>query len=418
MGPISPQPFSTATCTDIPGAGLDQAVDLAVIGAGAAGCALAAALRLRGWRGSLTLLEIGRGPGGRTATRRSRSDPGLALNHGAPLFNITAHPEPLLLEPLRQAGWIAPFREAICSLDGQGRLGVALPDPLCSGQLWQGIPQMDGLCRGLLALADQAAPIAVRSGTLVRELEPKTNGDGWILRGASAEALLHCRWLVLSGTLLAHPRCQSVFGWPELPLQQAALQLQEPQLQQAASALAAMPSAASSNLLLSLNDTCAAAWRQQPWRILQFTAAAQQRWGIRRVSLQAMAAGRWGVVAESSAAFAESRLQVYGSRSSAAQVLGATPDPQAETAVIEVLDRALQDALGLSTAASERQLMRWGAAFPQAPGLPPELSLCPLSRIGFCGDAIAGLGFGRVEGALRSAEALAGQLLPLLPAAA
>lgn len=409
MGPINPPPLSADTRT---------AVDLAVIGAGAAGCALAAALRLRGWRGSLTLLEIGRGPGGRTATRRSRRDPGLALNHGAPLFNITAHPEPLLLEPLRQAGWIASFSEAICSLDGQGRLGSALADPLCSGQLWQGIPQMDGLCRGLLALADQAAPIALRSGTLVRELEPKTNGEGWILRGASGEALLHCRWLVLSGTLLAHPRCQSVFGWPELPLQQAALQLQEPQLQQAASALAAIPSVASSNLLLSLDDASAAAWRQQPWRILQFTAAAQERWGIRRVSLQAMAAGRWGVVVESSAAFAERRLQVYGSRSSAAQLLGVAPEPQAEAEVIEALERALQQALGLSTAASERQLMRWGAAFPQAPGLPPELSLCPLSRIGFCGDAIAGLGFGRVEGALRSAEALAGQLLPLLPAAA
>ena len=80
-------------------------MDLAVIGAGTAGCALAAALRLRGWSGSIALLEIGRGPGGRTATRRSRSDPSFALNHGAPLFNISASPEPKLLEPLRQGGW-------------------------------------------------------------------------------------------------------------------------------------------------------------------------------------------------------------------------------------------------------------------------------------------------------------------------
>jgi predicted NAD/FAD-dependent oxidoreductase len=127
-----------------------------------------------------------------------------------------------------------------------------------------------------------------------------------------------------------------------------------------------------------------------------------------------MPAGRWGVVVESSAAFAERHLQVYGSRSSAAQVLGAAPQPQAEAQVIEALDRNLQNAVGLSTAGADRQLMRWGAAFPQPPGLPPELSLCPDSRIGFCGDAIAGLGFGRVEGALRSAEALAERLLPLL----
>jgi predicted NAD/FAD-dependent oxidoreductase len=60
--------------------------------------------------------------------------------------------------------------------------------------------------------------------------------------------------------------------------------------------------------------------------------------------------------------------------------------------------------------------MRWGAAFPHGPGLAPELSLCPASRIGFCGDAIAGLGFGRVEGALRSAETLADHLGPFLGA--
>jgi len=31
-------------------------------------------------------------------------------------------------------------------------------------------------------------------------------------------------------------------------------------------------------------------------------------------------------------------------------------------------------------------------------------------QLGFCGDFVAGVGFGRVEGAMRSAEALAGRL--------
>jgi predicted NAD/FAD-dependent oxidoreductase len=395
------------------------ATDLAVIGAGTAGCALAAALRLRGWSGSITLLEIGRGPGGRTATRRSRSDPSFALNHGAPLFNISASPEPRLLEPLRQGGWIAPFNGPLASLDGEGRIGAAQPDPLSSGALWQGSPQMDGLCRGLLALAKQHGPTNLQSGTLVRALQPRSDGRGWQLYGSEGQPLLECSWLVLSGTLLAHPRCQTVFGWPDVPLQQAATQLREPQLCAAATALSQIESTASSNLLLSLSEaSTAASLRLQPWRLLQFTPAAQERWGIRRVSLQAMPAGRWGVVVESSAAFAERHLHVYGTGSSAAQVLGAAPQPQAEAQVIQALDQAVQQSLGLSTAGADRQLMRWGAAFPQSPGLARRLSLCPDSRIGFCGDAIAGLGFGRVEGALRSAEALAERLLPKLPASA
>jgi predicted NAD/FAD-dependent oxidoreductase len=389
-------------------------VDLAVIGAGAAGCGLAAALRQRGWRGTLALLEIGRGPGGRTATRRSRHNTGFALNHGAPLFNITAAPEPHLVQALRSEGRITPFAGAICSIDAAGRLGAALPDPLASGALWQGTPGMDGLCRGLLSLAQRTAPTPLLSDSLVRQLEPLAAGQGWRLQGSDGQALLECRWLVLSGTLLAHPRCQTAFGWNDVPLQQAAAQRGEPQLLAAAAALAAIPSRASSNLLLSLSEASAAAWRMQPWRLLQFNAAAQERWGIRRVSLQAMAAGHWGLVVESSAAFAARHLQVYGSRSSAAQLLGAAPEPQAEAQVIQTLDRQLRAALDLSTAGAERQLMRWGAAFPQAPGLPSTLSLCPDSHIGFCGDAIAGLGFGRVEGALRSAEALAERLLLLL----
>jgi hypothetical protein len=124
-----------------------------------------------------------------------------------------------------------------------------------------------------------------------------------------------------------------------------------------------------------------------------------------------MANGGWGVVVESSDTMAQRFSGVFGSRSSAAQLLGSGPDPQAEAQVIDSLDRAIQSALGLSTSGAQKQLMRWGAAFPKPPGLNPQLSLCHNSRIGFCGDALEGVGFGRVEGALRSAEALAERLL-------
>jgi predicted NAD/FAD-dependent oxidoreductase len=40
--------------------------------------------------------------------------------------------------------------------------------------------------------------------------------------------------------------------------------------------------------------------------------------------------------------------------------------------------------------------------------------VCAASRVAFCGDFIAGDGFGRVEGALRSAENLGRQLVGLL----
>jgi len=388
-----------------------QLTDLAIVGAGIAGCSLVAALRQQGWGGSIVLLESGRGEGGRAASRRSRHNTGLLINHGAPLFNLTAEaPRSPLLSALVEGGWIAPFGGAIRSLDGSGRIGPPISDGFTAGQLWQGCGGMHQLAAGLLALAAaQPGPTALRSSTLVRRLRPNPQGDGsaWSLDDANGAELLRCRWLVLSGTLLTHPRCQQVFGWDGVPLQQAAVQLGDPLLDQAAAALAAMESTASSNLLLSLPPELTPAWQQQPWRLLQFTPEAQQRWGLRRVSLQAQADGRWAVVAESSAAFADRHRHVYGSRSSAAQLLGAAPDAQAEAVVIAALDEALQQALELPTSGADCQLMRWGAAFPQRPGLPTELQLCPHSRIGFCGDYVETHGFGRVEGAIGSAMALA-----------
>jgi predicted NAD/FAD-dependent oxidoreductase len=62
---------------------------------------------------------------------------------------------------------------------------------------------------------------------------------------------------------------------------------------------------------------------------------------------------------------------------------------------------------------ADTKLMRWGAAFARNPGLDPALAICPDSRIGFCGDYLAGSGFGRVEGALRSSEVLGERLLAI-----
>jgi hypothetical protein len=262
----------------------------------------------------------------------------------------------------------------------------------------------------------QPGPTQLRPGTLVRDLLPIEAGGfaGWQLQAPDGTALARSHWLVLSGTLMAHPRCRSMLGWDGVPLQQAAAALGDRLLDQAAAALAAIDAPASSNLLLVLPPELTPLWLDQPWRLLQCTAMAQQRWGLRRVSLQPQADGRCAVVAESSTVFAERHRHVYGSRSSATQLLGAPSDPKGEAAVLDALERALQEALGLPTAGAERQLMRWGAAFPQAPGLPAALQLCPQSRIGFCGDYVTSEGFGRIEGAITSAAALAAQLLPLL----
>lgn len=393
-------------------------MSLAVIGAGVAGCAVLAHLSRLGFPGSLSLWETGRGPGGRAGSRRSRTDGGLVIDHGAPLFNITAEPTPSLLAPLLEGGWILPWTAPVAMLEGESRLNIGRPDALGMGRLYRGRHGMDQLSQGLLHLAG-AAGIDRHYGTLVRRLERFPRGP-WRLLAADGTLLGEADWLVLSGTLLAHPRSQLIFGWEEVPLARAAADLGDLQLDHVLACLAGIRFEARSNLLLVFSPEQSLPWRSLPFALVNFDAAAQQRWGLRRLTIQPLADGRCAVVAHSSAAFAADHLDVYGSRSAVARLLQ-PPDENREERVIAALREAVRQCLApwladVDLQAASAQLMRWGAAFPVAPGLPSELMFCRDSRLGFCGDFIAGPGFGRIEGALRSAELLAEQLGRVLAA--
>ncbi|MFQ6539207.1 MULTISPECIES: NAD(P)-binding protein [Aphanothece] len=393
-----------------------RAASVAVIGAGVGGCALVAQLRRRGFRGPLSLWETGRGPGGRASTRRSRSDPALAIDHGSPLLNITAEAGPELLAPLLAGEWITPWSGLMALLEGESKLHIGRPDALGLGALYAGRGGMDHLCRGLLTLAEAAGPsVQAHYGTLIRHLEVGPSG-AWRLLDRDGVLLAEADWLVLGSTLLAHPRSCLLFDWPEVPMARAAAALGDLQLDHALTTIAGIRWEARSNLLLVFDAERAIPWRSLPFALVNFDAAAQQRWGLRRISIQPLPDGRCVVVAHSSDSFAADHLDVYGSRSAAARMLALPPDEGREETVIEALSQAVVQCLapwidGVEVSSADSQLMRWGAAFPVPPGLPSELMLCSGSRVGFCGDYLTGVGFGRIEGALRSGERLADGLL-------
>lgn len=383
---------------------------IAVIGAGVAGCALVAGLRCGGFEGTLSLWESGRGPGGRSATRRSRQDPGLRLDHGAPLFNISGSAPLPLLDALLASGAIEPWQPLQALLSGDGHLRSEDPEaPLTQGALFRGRDGMEHLCAGLLALGE--GRLEQHYGVMVRDLTVSGQGR-WRLLDRDGRQLGEADWLVLAGTLLAHPRSRLLLSWDTVPLQSAARGLADPDLDHALAALASIRSEARSNLLLVAEGAAALAWLACPFRLLRFDAAAEQRWRLSRLSIQPLPDGRVVVVAHSSAVFAAEHLSVYGSRSSIALQLEQRAPQEQEAVVIETLTEAVAGALAPwlepgAVRVDRRELMRWGAAFPLRPGLPPALALCRRSHVGFCGDYVEGEGFGRVEGALRSAARLA-----------
>jgi predicted NAD/FAD-dependent oxidoreductase len=265
---------------------------------------------------------------------------------------------------------------------------------------------MDRLAHGLLELADRQGPVERHWGHRVRRLERRAGG-GWRLFNDEGEELAEVDWLALSGSLLAHPRVQELLGWPEVPLQQVAAATDDPCLRAAVAAIGASRWRVRLNLLLLSGAERAALWRQLPFRLLACGPLAQERWGLRRLVVQPLMDGRCALVAHSSEAFAERRLPRLDSAEGEAAVRRELADNLA--AMLSPWIPAEESDTAI--AAADPQLMRWGAAFPEPPGLDPALALCPASHLGFCGDYLAGPGFGRVEGALRSAEALAQRLL-------
>ena len=387
---------------------------LAVIGAGVAACTLAAQLCRGGMAAeALSLWEAGRGPGGRATTRRSRSDPALAIDHGASLFNVPSRPWPAVLPALLEQGWVVPWIDPIAILNGAGELRLSTEDDrLLRGPCFRGQGGMENLSQGLLSLA--GGGVNLHYETLVRDLDRQQ--DRWLLKNAAGEILTEAEGLVLTGTLLAHPRSRLTFGWPAPPLGVLAERLQDPGLNHALAAIAALRFEARSTLLLRLPASEAAAWESLPFRLLAFDASAQQRWGLWRLSSQPLPGGEWAVVVHSSATFAAEHLSVYGARSAMARQLGRPPRSEEETQVMQALADSLDEVMAPwlpdpPSERGERQLMRWGAAFPLPQGVPRDLCWNATLQLGFCGDFVAGSGFGGVEGAMRSAETLAARLL-------
>lgn len=392
-----------------------------IVGAGIAGCALAARLRQLGWRGAITLVEAGRGLGGRAASRPSRRDPDWRLDHGAPLLQLSGDAAaPQLLEPLLRSGRLRscrPEQLQLAVLESDGSL-QARPGPFAdSGRLYRGWPAMADLAGGMLELADAAAapggpaegasPLHRCHGIRVEALEPWPGG--WRLRDGNGDVVALGPWLVLSGTLLAHPRCRTLLGCAEVPLAAANRVLGDAALEQALQALAHLRYDPRLALLLRLEAAEAEAWRALPGRHLSLSATMQQRSGLERIVVQPLADGRCAVVAHARPDDLAAASQAAGNRDAASE---AEEIARLSQALLLALQGWIQEQD--LPPIERRQRMRWGGAFPLAPGLDPETMVCRNSRLALCGDAIAGPGFGRVEGAWRSGEWLAERLLPEL----
>jgi len=377
--------------------------DLVVIGAGLGGCSFVAALEQLGYQGRIALVEAGRGPGGRTASRRSRTDPRWCINHGAPAINLSESlPAAVdrLLEPLRREGTLQRVVNHEVAIDANGHV-VAVDPSFTSkgtfpGEWWAGSPIMASVCEGLLEHSSDR--LESHFGTRVRWLS--RTPEHWTLSDQSEDWQLKAKRLVLGGNLLAHPRSLAMLQWSDVPLRSAVPKGDDPELDAVLTTLEASASTVRWNLMLDLGDV-AIETPALPWQIW-LTQDAQTRWGVERIVLHRQADSRLGLVAHGlhNGATIDPITQPVLLDSEAKRLKGVLPELLVHW---PALCKALESAQSMG-------VMRWGAAQPLNHPVPSHLQWCPKSAVGFCGDWIEGPYFGTGEGAIRSGVALAEQL--------
>lgn len=376
-------------------------VDLAVIGAGLSGCSLIGRLQQLGSHLNIGLIEAGLGPGGRAATRRRRDQSDWLLNHGAPGFSLSGSmPEEVeaLLAPLRSAGVLQRDERPVLSLDADADCSPATSPEACpDGGWWHGVPCMASICEALLDAAS-SVQLSRQFKTRVRWLERRQ--DHWLLENEERSWSIRAQCLVLSGTLLAHPRSLKMLAWDDVPLRSAVAEGLDVDLDEVLTQLQRSQADVRWNLMVDLG-VLEPNGDQLPAQIW-LDNAARARWKVERLVLQPQSDGRWGLV-------------VHGLDSGKA----ITPESQGrllaqeQQRLVDLLPEVLTSIPVMSAALNQATplgVMRWGASRPLNHPLPPALQWCPTSAVGFCGDWIDGPGFGTAEGAIRSGVNLAEQL--------
>ena len=356
--------------------------DLAVIGAGLSATSVLASLRMGGWQGTATLVEAGRGPGGRAASRRRREDPIWCLDHGAPLLHWQPSGDhnaggERLFQALLGAGVIEPESSADLWLGLQGFEQGEQVDRFGAGtQRWRGRPSMDAMARALLALAGEN--VEAHFGVRVQQLQHGSRG--WQLLDGAGATITRAKALVLSGNLLAHPRSLATLGLNRCPLRDAIPEGVDAIFDQTLACIAKIQMEPRWNRMLACPSGGEGSWPRQVW----LTPSAATRWQVERLVFHPQADGRLGIV-------------VHG-------CTDAGPLPPELLAAWPALAKVVASATDLG-------VMRWGAARPLDHPLPSAWQWNAHLRLGLCGDWIEGPGFASAQGAISSGDVLAQQML-------
>ncbi|AIQ96207.1 NAD(P)/FAD-dependent oxidoreductase [Prochlorococcus sp. MIT 0801] len=191
--------------------------DFIVIGAGISACTFASLLNKKSPDISILLVEHGRRIGGRATTRQSRKNKILEYDHGLPSINFSKHVSEDILKlvsPLIESKKLLDISKDILLINEFGLLSKALNANL----IYRSSPLMVNFCEEIINQSINRKKINFSFQTLIKSI--KHINDIWEVK-ANNGILIKSKNLILSSSLIAHPRCLKILNITSLPLRDA-----------------------------------------------------------------------------------------------------------------------------------------------------------------------------------------------------
>ncbi|GAB5357956.1 hypothetical protein AAMO2058_000418200 [Amorphochlora amoebiformis] len=332
---------------------------VAIIGGGIAGCSVARGLAKKGMKP--VVFEMGRGLGGRTATRRSREDSMVAIDHGAPAFHATSAEFLNLIHRLRKSGHVEDWKGVRGEMRAGGEFKMSAGNML---SMYVGRGGMSSVCEGLIAELD----VETRFQTMIKSFaydEQEEKRGNWMLTDRKGESLGEFGWIVATSSSLLHNRWTKIYGGPP-PLLHAAKEVGMKGIHTVTS----LENNPVFVVMMGFDSSHSPALNALPADMIEVTHSDT----LSKVVRQTRPGMVPSLVLHSTIPFAQKSVMTHG-RGGTAELMGAknktTDENKVKSAILSAFEQEVCRPLGINFDLSETDkavygpaLHRWGSAFP------------------------------------------------------
>ena len=373
----------------------DIKYELIIIGGGISACVFASQFLRNNSTKKIALIEVGRGLGGRSSTRKSKRFKGWRLNHGAPNLNICNSKNDLLLksfiDELLENKLIKIDDSEIVYLDEEANLETIKKSEFNCGINYHSLFSMSHLSENIIELNNLRGNIDFYFETLIVDLE--FANDEWILTSKDGDKFIS-NYLVCSTNLLSHKRSLKILKVDQIPLRKAIPKNKDKKIDLLLNFLDKQSFIPRLTFLIYTNENYNFKDPySKKYRFFYLKKSLENKYKIERVIFQSQDNNKLGIVLHTkNIDFINSYINAKDENSFKKTIFANFNGLFSNNSSVNQL-----------TCNEEISIMTWRASQPFGCAVPLSLQFSRKYRIGFCGDWFEGEGFARVEGAILSA---------------